>query len=393
MSTDILGKRKRLADPDTGETKFYYDGFGQLRAKNTAIQELPYSYDNLGRLTKIEQHKQHNQSEILATFYYDGSLNSSITDIGKLTSSNSSDGIQKTYGYDNNGRLFKIGWNIDPYGSFDIKIERISLLYYPNTNTKLGSLVLKYIYNTSGRLEKIVDNDNGIVYWQVDIMDENNFLRQETFGNKNVTTRTYDVTTKLLNQISTVNSASNTIQNILYSYYDNGKLLTQKDSLSPISPDTAKEEKFEYDSLNRLNKWSVSNRWSFQYDYDDLGNLFNKTIDSYVPQAVESVTNFIPEEINAAGPHAITNSSYGNFSYDGIGNQISGPNRNVDYNQYNLPTQITQLGVSVQLRYDASGNRVVKESNKGILPHILEYTQSMLLLVGPKTCRDAKNIA
>ena len=224
-------------------------------------------------------------------------------------------------------------------------------------------------------------------------MDENNFLRQETFGNKNVTTRTYDVTTKLLNQISTVNSASNTIQNILYSYYDNGKLLTQKDSLSPISPDTAKEEKFEYDSLNRLNKWSVSNRWSFQYDYDDLGNLFNKTIDSYVPQAVESVTNFIPEEINAAGPHAITNSSYGNFSYDGIGNQISGPNRNVDYNQYNLPTQITQLGVSVQLRYDASGNRVVKESNKGILPHILEYTQSMLLLVGPKTCRDAKNIA
>ena len=120
---DILGKRKRLADPDTGETKFYYDGFGQLRAKNTAIQELPYSYDNLGRLTKIEQHKQHNQSEILATFYYDGSLNSSITDIGKLKSSNSSDGIQKTYGYDNNGRLFKIGWNIDSYGSFDIKIE------------------------------------------------------------------------------------------------------------------------------------------------------------------------------------------------------------------------------------------------------------------------------
>lgn len=142
--------------------------------------------------------------------------------------------------------------------------------------------------------------------------------------------------------------------------FADGKLLIQKDLLSPVSSGSAKEEQFEYDSLNRLKKWEVFNAWSFQYDYDDLGNLRAKTVNSYVPQVVESVTNFDPG-VNA-GPHAITNSSYGNFSYDGIGNQISGSNGDIVYNLYNLPTRITHLGVSVQLRYDASGNRVVKES-------------------------------
>lgn len=355
---DDLGRRTSLTDPDTGKTVFRYNGFGEIRSKSTPNISNGYFYDKLDRLRSIQ-----DRGGTIAAFDWDGS---STPSTGKISTTTSSDGIQESFEYDNKGRHFKTTWDIDGHGTFDLRTDydaygRISLLYYPTT-VQGFSLVLKYIYSSaSGKLEKIVDNNSGVIYWKVNDMDESDFVKQETLGNKTVITRTLDDVTKALNQIRTLDSEDNVIQDLKYTYYDDGKLQSQEDLLSDISPASAKVEKFEYDTLNRLRSWSDQTRWSYKYHYDYLGNLDSKTMKSIFPLE-EKITLYNPEG-TVAGPHAITDTSFGKFFYNKIGNQIAGPeNREIKYNVNNLPTHLVQNGVSVDFRYDAVSNRVVKES-------------------------------
>ena len=128
------------------------------------------------------------------------------------------------------------------------------------------------------------------------------------------------------------------------------------------------KEIFEYDSLARLDKWSVTEKGSkksvLSFGYDDDGNLLDQTV---VQGRGPAVGNSYTDQ--SGHPHAIktltSGGQTGNFTYDNGGRQKTGPGRTVDYTWFNLPSRVVQGTRQTTFQYDAFERRTVKETTNG----------------------------
>lgn len=85
-------------------------------------------------------------------------------------------------------------------------------------------------------------------------------------------------------------------------------------------PGTGVIEDFEYDSMSRLEKATVTGRATATFAYDSVGNIKSKT----------GVGNYQYSTPGSARPHAVeTVTGLGSYTYDAHGNLLTAPGRTV----------------------------------------------------------------
>ena len=169
---------------------------------------------------------------------------------------------------------------------------------------------------------------------------------QESLGNGGFTARVVSPAERQVVGIQTYGAlASDTIQDLAYSYDSVGNLESRSDNIQGLY------ESFGYDDLNRLT--SVSGPESKTYAYDSIGNItFKSDVGDYTYSQ------------DGVRPHAVLATSgvrNNNYTYDANGNMTSGAGRTLVYTSFNKPSQITAAdGTVTNLAYSPDHNRIIK---------------------------------
>jgi RHS repeat-associated protein len=355
LEYDRLGRRTRVQDPDSGNTLIRFNPFGEVMeilAGNGGART--YTRDTLGRQLTL------TTPEGVSRFVWDTAPHG----VGMLASgtqegdpATSLDNISTAYSYDALGRPSMEAWNVEgrPYAleqAYDA-YGRLQRLKYPAVRGQ--RLSVDYGYTAWGEMASVKNAASGHVYWQATGRNGLGQLTSESYGNGVMTKRLHDVVGRLRFIDSKAGTAP--LQALAFEYERNGNLRSRHDLLGRTTED------FTYDSLDRLKQWSVFQNCRssvLEYAYDDLGNLkgWSTLQGSGTSQAL---TYGGP----GAGPHAVTGSLEGAYTYDGSGNQLTAPGRTVDYTAFNLPKRISDTTQSVSYRYNAHGLRTVKRSTLG----------------------------
>src|SRR5205814_903559 len=108
-------------------------------------------------------------------------------------------------------------------------------------------------------------------------------------------------------------SGDTLIQDLDYLFDKKRNLQSRHDNLVPTT------ELFDYDELNRLQRWKIPG-FETGYNYDDLGNLRQRI------QKVGSglYVTYDYSQTNGAGPYAVSAINGSPFSYDQEGDQTKG---------------------------------------------------------------------
>jgi RHS repeat-associated protein len=350
---DTLGRVDQHVDPSSGTTESSYNAFGEpVRQTNGAGEETTLRYDDLGRITET------SSPDGTATNTWDTAENG----IGYLTSARSTDGVVTRYTYDDFGHQQSAAWTIDgevyrlDYG-YD-EFGRQASLTYPQIPDVEGRLRIDYAYNTHGYLEEIRNPAEPGPYWRATSRNAEGSLTEERLGNGVVSGYDYEPTTGRLTGVATT-GPDGPLQQLSLGYDLNGNLTSKADGA------IGRVEEFGYDRLNRLLSWQVASGGgqpeTLRYDYNTMGGLISEKIDG---QPERDVTYRYGED--GAPGHALTSrvgdGDANSYRYDGAGRQVSGPQRQVDYNLLNLPSSVTwgQTEVRTDYLYDANGVRVRK---------------------------------
>lgn len=357
---DRWGRPTRQLTPDSGEALTKFNPFGDIiETKDGAGTVTQFQHDPHGRVTQAESTRDGR-----TTFVWDQGEHAK----GQLTTSTrhgepstTLDDITLGYTFDNQARLDTEFWNIETrtysvsrtYDSHG----RPAQLAYPTVNGQ--TLRIEYSYSPwNGQLDAIKEpGPNGLTHWQLAAVDKTGRLSEESFGNGVLSHRRYDAMGRL-KFIDTKNqSTGERVQALAYDYESGGNLTKRYDLVARTS------ESFSYDTLDRLTQWSVTQNCTTSiqgYGYDDLGNLTSRTV---VQGA--GVSGTYGYGAGTAGPHAITNSNAGSYSYDGSGNQVSAPSRTAQFTGFRLPSLITDGVNTVTFRYDPLQRRTVKRNSDG----------------------------
>jgi RHS repeat-associated protein len=346
---DRRGRRTSMNDPNSGVTTYVVDAFGDV-SRETDSNGLArvYTHDRLGRVTKEETDGR------VATQSWDTAAHG----IGKLGSATSLDGLTTTFDYDMIGRVSKrtllvaersyaIGFDYDSVG-------RLGVLQYPSPDG-VSQFAVGHEYATSGELRSLRNANTQVEYWRAEARNARSQIRHEVFGDRVSSQPQYDPATGLPQTID-LTDGTGVLRSYAYGYYPSLLLRTRTETTSGIS------EAFEYDGLDRLRNWKASGAasWSVTYAYDQLGNLTGRTYEPSAGAAEELTYEY--SGVNA-GPHAVTNSPWGGYTYDNRGNRTGTPDGTVAYTPFSLPREVRDASGSVRtsFQYDADHVRTVKD--------------------------------
>jgi RHS repeat-associated protein len=116
---------------------------------------------------------------------------------------------------------------------------------------------------------------------------------------------------------------------------------------------TTLAESFTYDQLNRLTQINTTGHATQTLSYDLSGNITSKS-------GVGSYT------YNPSRPHAVASAGGDTFTYDAIGNMLSGGGRAVTYNAFRKPTEIEKGSHSTTFAYQPDRSHYKRTDNNGI---------------------------
>ncbi len=335
----------------------YHDITGEMLTSLLPFgDKLNYSYDICGRVTEIKD----DDGNSLVKYTYDGQGNISkiIDNVGHLTSE---------YGYDSIGRLlYQIGYNwgtnrdrsssysYDSYGRLTEHKFSFGTLYTNRIN--------EYHYNSDGTL-KYMTTGNG------DRID----VTYDAFNR--VTKNTYDITDVDYSQRFTYASSSEGNATPLISkiiYNDGTKDLTSSETkydgaynVTELWIDSSKDAWFEYDSAHRLKKANYANGWTYEYTYDNRGNILTKK-KTYRSTGETSTINY-----GYGGTQADALKSYGgkSFTYNAYGYPTSYNNGSAytfSWDKYGNLSGATKGSKTLSYSYDISGLRTSKAISGGL---------------------------
>ncbi|MCY0996426.1 FG-GAP-like repeat-containing protein [Myxococcus sp. MISCRS1] len=347
LEHDVRGRRTKVTDPDSGVTTVSYNAFGEPRVETdgNGHQTLYETYDALGRQVRV------TTNDGAYTQEWDTDLK------GALTSSTSPDGVTVSHLYNGQGLLEQSTWTIEGAAytvnrTYDTN-GRLSTLLYPQVGARRFSLV--HAYTDYGFLKDVRAPSATKAFWTAQAHDDFGQLTAEQLGNDVVTSRRHDLRGRL--RFIDSRRASTVLQGLAYEWDLEGNLKSRGDTLARTTED------FEYDTLDRLTKWTVfqnCRRSALEYRYDDLGNLLERRVLEGSGTATTGTYTGA-----GAGPHAVKQTQLGSYGYDASGNQVSAPGRNVSYTAFDLPKQITGPGREVSFKYDGGQSRVLKRSSLG----------------------------
>ena len=362
LEYDKLGRRTILNDLDAGVTRTRYDAFGEVREQiDSGGRKTTYLRDLLGRPLRI------TSPDGTTTFTWDTSPHG----IGELASASSADGIGTGYLYDSLSRLHSPTWTINgnQYSfvySYD-PVGRIWTITYPTAGQQ--AFILQRNYTNQGELATISDLGQKHVYWSAIARNAASELIRETLGNSVITARGYDLEFRLQSITSfTSPSPPRPLQCIAYGYDASGNVtsrdMTKNSSCStPQGPNIqAVMETAPVDWVDRIANWGgLNSNWDIAFNYNDIGNL-EQQAGTVVP--VPPQMNYTYGQ-NGAGVHAVTEITSGstvfNYGYDSAGNQVTAPGRQISFTSLNLPSRMTNAQHDITYKYDAFGNRALKQ--------------------------------
>lgn len=339
MTYDLRGRMVQKQDPDVGTWSYTYDAFSQLvQTVDNKGQSTSVAYDPLGRMT------QRTEPDLTSTWSYD-----TTNGIGKLAGAATNQGYTMGLTYDTIGRptqsnmvfgglsqTFSIGYDSS---------SRITSIQGPSTFARTRS------YNAYGYLTGESESDTVVgPLWNINQMDVEGRVTQETFGNGITATRTYNAQNGELQSIAT--GPSNSVQSLSYNYDPIGNVLSRTDATQGLV------ETFGYDALNRLTSAQIGSNAAVTYGYDAIGNIKTKS----------DVGTYSYGPSGGAAPHrvqSIAGSLNTSFGYDANGNQTSGAGRTITWTSFNMPATVTEGGKTISFTYDVNHNRITQTAPEG----------------------------
>jgi RHS repeat-associated protein len=352
QSFDALGRRMTIDDPNSGITRFSYNGFDDLTQIEFASGlEMGHIPDSLGRVTATSQGR--------LRFWWDDARHG----IGSLSrAENATDATTTEFRYGANGWPEQTTWTING-SSYMVQEEydglgRPTHIHYPFIAGTAPPIGVRNVYTPEGRLDRVTDLAGTVVYWQALERDAQERVVAERLGNGIVTRRSYGANDRL-RSIRSGPLGGVAIQNLEYAYYPNRNQFRRFDHL------TGSMEEFAYDRLDRLTVWDVFQpgvRLMTEYGYDDAGNVMSRT-----QQLGPDPSRHYRYGEGGAGRHAVTSVLTGatteTYGYDRSGNMVLMPEATLEYNSLNLPAEFKpSSGPRLSFKYDAFGQRVFKRS-------------------------------
>ncbi|WP_433017977.1 polymorphic toxin type 17 domain-containing protein [Kribbella sp. CA-294648] len=412
---DDLGNVLTSTDAERGTTTIGHNAFGEPVRSTDALGRVTITdYDVLGRATTATTTTNGTVTSV-RTNVYDGD-GTPGTSRGQLISMELTDltgGTNRTvktgYTYDTLHRRESVASTIlgaqtetlsasFEYDAFD----RTTGVRYPKLPGQSAAVKVVYDYAASnGRLEKVRTLEPaGVagVLWTARQTDDRDRLTTEESGDGVTTTTVFDQmnrATSITNRTNVTDAEpSAQLQAEHYTYDPVGNLRTRSRH-NPAQPPVM--ETFTHDPLDRVSTATNSYQNPGQpqtivladkWDYDKLGNISTSkrrgtyTYDQNKPTQVTSITGGI-----------FGGRSYG---YDAIGRQTKRPNTAVAYNDFDLPSKMTNTtgGTTAEFLYDGSGQRVRKTTRNittTYLPGLYERhttatkTEHRLLVAGGGT--------
>lgn len=358
---DVLGRQESVADPNSGSRTRAFNAFGEVKREVDGNGlATTFEYDALGRLL------HRSNSRETADFVWDsaeGAGQGRLASATRTPAGTAPAVVTTAYGYDALGRptwtqqtvdsnpALRLVQNYDAYG-------RVRQVAYPVVGTKLFSV--DYAYNTVGDVASVTGAlaASRTTLWTALARSTDGQLTQEKYGNGVVRDFRYDLLGRLRFTQAQLGTAY--VQRLSYDYDADGNLSSRSDQELGLTED------FRYDSLDRLERWIVNQncrRSETKYAYDEQGNLLSRSVLSGTGQSA----SYTYTGGTSGGPHAVKSATFGtttaSYTYDGNGNQTSGPGRpTVEYTPFNLPSRLDNGVTSTSFDYDAFGTRVRKRS-------------------------------
>lgn len=337
---DVRGRKITGYSPDMGGWTYEYNVLGELVKQTDAKQQVTtFTYDTLGRLTK------RIEPGMTSEWGYDGSPYG----IGKLQTAKAGNYI-RSHWYDDKGRpqftLSNLGGNGNPLLFNSVAYDsagRVSEEYYPS------GLGIKRIYNALGYHVETRNANNSILYWQLNAMDAEGHVTQETLGNGAVSYTMYDPSNGRFNyRINNRNGVWIAYHSQLYDSIGNVQERYQFGGIFA-------SDILQYDALNRLIQAdsSVGGTATTQtVTYDTTGNITSRSeVGNYYYGGNPNCTN------SNVGPHAVCKAGSNAYSYDANGNLTGGGGRSVTWTAWNMPASVSYGGQSQSWLYGPEHER------------------------------------
>jgi RHS repeat-associated protein len=449
---DGLGRKLWQDDPDAGRQDYRYNAAGELICSSDARFHHITDYDALGRAWRkwsrpgacpASTTSQVHLSDVLATLPplrgNSSSVDLTIFDSvagglglpGKVQRLQTTDSASPTANYQ----------DVDEYQEtylYDAgRPTRKTTLIYPITAGSGETYVETTLYDTIGRVKSVTQAGGGTVenmyaangflrrirnggqptevYWELLGTDaRGQAVRERRHANVALSTRRdYDAASGRLRTIRSGLQSGDAIiaglQDLEYEFDSLGNLLARRDRRTSA----AVEERFEYDTLNRLVKGELrplsgngASTQTIALQYDKLGNICAKNNQAYTYAGAAGcgLDGLSGSGSNAKGsPHAVTgrSGSAGSFQYgyDVAGNQVSmvapqaAQNRAIRYNADGLADRITtgsNASIS-QFRYGPSG-RYLRTDTDGATTTYTRYVGSVEIVTRGSTVERKRYI-
>lgn len=389
MDYDSLGNLLYVSDPNRGERWSFYDAEGKVTAtRDGRHQEQHFVYDGASRLlqtyyktlnsNEFDELPSRVNSRLVHQYQYDSGIDSNQSNLAGQVSIIRDEAGESRFGYDARGRETlnkrKVkGSGIDtPFyvtrQKFD-SADRLTEYTYADGST------LNYTYDSSGKLASIANVVDEIEY------HPNGQLSELFFSNGLVTHREFDARQRPVRQISSTSGRA--LEALHYHYGPTSNLLQIEDNLSLVDKGTLSTElktditnlnrsaTFDYDAYSRLNEANYGGQ-SFQYRYDQIGNLLSKSV---IRGGGAEFTKFTyggrDDETGresrvgyqsefSAGPNAITFNG-ASIIYDDVGNRLFNGSILYHWNEDNRLVAIDNSNGRAQYGYDFDGQRRYKK--------------------------------
>jgi RHS repeat-associated protein len=343
---DDMGQRTETFDPDLGHWRYSYNAFNELTWQQDAKgQVTTLKYDVLGRPT-VKQ-----EADRWTTWEYDTARHG----LGKLRTIKSGDRYSETYEFDGLGRTTRttvtvLGETFSSATRFD-EYNRAVSLTYPT------GFQIQHEFDDLGFMRNVRNTKTSQIYWKGLRYNEYGQVAEERLGNGILTTHAYNRKTGYLDSIAAKDSQGLTVQNLRYSYDLAGNVKSRQDGVQQL------DERFSYDTLDRLTSTSVNGRITQALRYGITGTILSKS----------DVGTYTYGDRSKNGPaHAVTSiarpdGGTDSYKYDANGNLVSSPTiTNASYTASNLTSTLAgKKGVWSEFKYSPSGQKYWQEMRDG----------------------------
>ncbi|REC49019.1 hypothetical protein DRF67_05530 [Chryseobacterium pennipullorum] len=271
---DAWGRKIEFNDPSNGLYKYEYDGFDQIKKAISPKGTKEYTYNNLGQLISQKEISTTDGGQAtnkMISFAYDNK--------GRITSKSGTSkgkGYSSTVTYDPQGRIISTSENsngkyfIKKGITYDDKARVISYEKQLYSSGALTKVTVENIYSSwNGDLYQVKDKNSGKILWELKDTNERGQILNAKLGAADIT-NLYENTSGFL---SKTNHSSQIKPGILQLTYVFDAVKNELKSRT-TGGDFNITESFEYDTNNRLVKWT--NPVTGQFDsnvYDAKGRI------------------------------------------------------------------------------------------------------------------------